>query len=701
MHPAQKDPNSFRRYFSTDAGEREHGPALVTAVSSSFSAGQSVVASSPAALFLSAFSPAAAAAPTLEPDSEGAVVGGFTLGPIIAHGGFSTIRRATSATSGATVAVKIVPRQRERGAARRIAHEEAIWTSLSHEHILPLFACIHMPTADFFVTQLCPAGSLFDIMRGGVPTREDTGRMFRQIVRGLRYLHTEKRLVHRDIKLENVLVDEAGVCRIADFGMARGMDEEGEWSGLHQQHAEPEGLPIPMPTGGVHRAMSMAVPRSTAAHPLARRERNPSANTTTTEFQPGSLPYAAPELLGPPPLSTSISMTGKTKASALAGAGGPERKSNSAFVSHPHPRGSFSVSSTANDGAANGDVTATSIAAPTNPAPAQDIWALGVLLYALLMGRLPFMDSFEPRLVLKILGGTYVPPTNVNPRTLAVLRGCLAPRMQDRWAVERVDEAAWSVGGEDAHLHGSPVLSDASSSSGCSEHAPRPTMDRGRPGAAARRASERVERSGSRAPYGAAVAAGVRSPSRTRSSRRSESRPAMRSGSRSASSMRSESRDEDSQLSQSESRSRSRGGSLSGSRSRSRSAGPRTPVDSVPPLLGLSLQLGMLGMGYPSTGKGMAMGRATTAPVPEEGRESEAEDQSETGPGMEGGEAEGEAGGEGNGVLGGGMLLSPHALGMSEGDGRRSGSTPPVAWRGPGGGPGAGRSRSLSGTGAV
>ncbi|KAJ7046402.1 kinase-like domain-containing protein, partial [Mycena alexandri] len=379
MHPAQRDSNSFRQYFSTDAGEREHGPALVTAVSAS----PSPVASSPAALFLSAFSPVAAAVPAPEPDSEGAVVGGFTMGPVIAHGGFSTIRRATSATSGATVAVKIVPRQRERGAARRIAHEEAVWTSLSHEHILPLFACLHTPTADLFVTQLCPAGSLFDIMRGGVPAREDTGRMFRQIVRGLRYLHTEKRLVHRDIKLENVLVDEAGVCRIADFGMARGMDADaaGEW------HSEPEGVPIP--TAGVHRAVSMAVPRS-AAHPHARREQRPSPNTTTTtEFQPGSLPYAAPELLGPPQLT---------------------------------------------------------IAAPKDAAPAQDIWALGVLLYALLMGRLPFMDAFEPRLVLKILGGTYTPPTNVTPRTLAVLRGCLAPRVHDRWGVERVDEAAWGVG---------------------------------------------------------------------------------------------------------------------------------------------------------------------------------------------------------------------------------------------------------------
>lgn len=324
------------------------------------------VHSSPAHAFLSMFaSPVSTTVAVTE-----TVVAGYTLEQTIGHGGFSTVKKGVSST-GEVVAVKRVKRadleqQDDPDECRRqLDNEIEIWRNLNHEHILPLFAVERTVDADYFVTLLCPAGSLFDILkRDGRPAlpQDDAGMLFRQVVRGLRYLHETAKLVHGDIKLENVLVDDAGMCRIADFGLSKRIPDPS----LPHVDEECHCLHDRMIDHTVDRLRRYTT-ISHASSKFHGRSRRPSRHRTTTtygtdtppalpmrHFHPGSLPYASPEMLSPPSVNCQLHMR-----SAVGN-------------------------------------------------PAQDMWALGVLLYALLCGRLPFADSFEPRLQMKILHGEFI-----------------------------------------------------------------------------------------------------------------------------------------------------------------------------------------------------------------------------------------------------------------------------------------------------
>lgn len=92
---------------------------------------------------------------------------------------------------------------------------------LRHPHVLSLFELVATESSIYLVTELCAGGELFDYLVEQVRlSLAETRRIFGQLVLGVAYLHGEG-VVHRDLKLENVLLDENINVKIADLGFGR------------------------------------------------------------------------------------------------------------------------------------------------------------------------------------------------------------------------------------------------------------------------------------------------------------------------------------------------------------------------------------------------------------------------------------------------------------------------------------------------
>jgi serine/threonine protein kinase len=88
-----------------------------------------------------------------------------------------------------------------------------------------MYEVIATESAIWIVTELCCGGELFDYLAEKGRLSEDEARtVFGQLCLAVSYLH-DKGIVHRDLKLENVLLDEKCRVKLGDFGFTREFDK--------------------------------------------------------------------------------------------------------------------------------------------------------------------------------------------------------------------------------------------------------------------------------------------------------------------------------------------------------------------------------------------------------------------------------------------------------------------------------------------
>lgn len=96
---------------------------------------------------------------------------------------------------------------------------------LRHSTVVKNYETIETQKHIIIVMELCAGGDLLNYVRKRRRLKEPTAqKIFKQIIDGLSYIHS-KNIAHRDIKLDNILLDGKGNVKIADFGVSRQIQE--------------------------------------------------------------------------------------------------------------------------------------------------------------------------------------------------------------------------------------------------------------------------------------------------------------------------------------------------------------------------------------------------------------------------------------------------------------------------------------------
>ncbi|KAF9926831.1 hypothetical protein FBU30_003653 [Linnemannia zychae] len=157
---------------------------------------------------------------------RGNMFGPYLLLQTLGEGEFAKVKLGMHAETGEEVAIKLIRRQSVDNTPRinKIGREISVLRTIRHPNIISLFDVIETERYIGIVIEYASGGELFDhILAHRYLKERDACRLFAQLMSGVHYLHS-KQIVHRDLKLENLLLDRNRNIMITDFGFANQFD---------------------------------------------------------------------------------------------------------------------------------------------------------------------------------------------------------------------------------------------------------------------------------------------------------------------------------------------------------------------------------------------------------------------------------------------------------------------------------------------
>jgi eukaryotic-like serine/threonine-protein kinase len=207
------------------------------------------------------------------------IAGRYEIRGLVGTGGMSSVYRARDTVLERDVALKVLHEHHSSDPqyVERFRREARAIARLNHPNIVTVIDRGEFEGRQFIVFEHVPGENLKEVVaREGALPVEQALALTHQIARGLAFAH-EHGVVHRDVKPQNVLLDESGAPKVTDFGIARSLDPE-------------HGL---TPTGTLLGSSDYIAPEQASGERVDERSDQYSLGALLYELLTGDVPYPA------------------------------------------------------------------------------------------------------------------------------------------------------------------------------------------------------------------------------------------------------------------------------------------------------------------------------------------------------------------------------------------------------------------------
>lgn len=147
----------------------------------------------------------------------------YKYGRVIGKGAFGKVNLGLNILTGRVVAVKSFNKKKIRNsnAKNKILYETNLMRNLCHSSITKILDMFETEKYILIIMEYISGGNLQSFVKKRRRLTEKTSKIiYKQIIEGLQYIHSQG-IVHRDIKLENILIDLNNNIKICDFGVGK------------------------------------------------------------------------------------------------------------------------------------------------------------------------------------------------------------------------------------------------------------------------------------------------------------------------------------------------------------------------------------------------------------------------------------------------------------------------------------------------